>query len=342
MNTRSNRDDQDASAADGTLGALASLGCELATPDLDLRYLGELRADIHELVGRLRRAGHASVLVEAAVASRILAEWRIGRRLAALPDQRGQRTGKPTEFQRAVKALGVSERTARRWRELGMTRQEQVDAYIAPALAALRRSIAREGSLDASGEPGVRLSTKQLLQSLRSGSAGAAGGAAGADRDDDDDGVPSLDLPDGLIEVCRRVLGSIDRHVGKWGMRDSDWRGRVLVTPPPAWSAPYGDHLRQLYESGAVSAAILVVQRPQDSEWWHPFARRPHCLLASAVPSDRSAAPLTVFLFSASADVHERFVDELRPLGYVYPDGAVVGIGPADGRAGSAAARAAA
>ncbi len=330
-----------ASDVGGALGELASLAWELANPDLDLHYLGELRADLDELVAWLRRGGHASVLTDAAIACRTLAVWRIGRKLVVLPDQSGRRTGEPTELQRAAQELGVNERTARRWRALGEAPRERVDAYIAPALDALERSIAGEGSLDSSGDPGVRLSTQRLLQLLRSESVGAADAAARADRDDDDDGMPSLDLPDGMIEVCRRVLGSVDRHIGKLGMRDPDWRGRVIVTPPPTSAVPYGDHLRRRYERGAVSDAILIVGSPQDSSWWRPFAGRPHCLLANA-PKDRPPVPLTVFLCSGSAEVHERFVREFRRLGYVYPEGAVVEIGPADGGAGPAAARAAA
>ena len=153
--------------------------------------------------------------------------------------------------------------------------------------------------------------------------------AARADRDDDGARVLSLDLPVGLIEVIRRVLGSFDRYAGELGMRDPDWRGRVLVTPPPAAAVPFGVHLLQLYESGAVSGAILVVQRPQDSAWWRPLAGRPHCLLSSAALEGRPAAPPTVFLLSGSADVRGRFIDAFRRLGYLYPDGAVSEIAPA-------------
>ena len=228
-------------------GVLSSIGRALADPDLELRQLNDLRVQIDALAPLLRRVGPSTVLHDASIAHRIKAESLIGQRLTALPNWSGRSTGEPTELQGATRELGVEERTARRWRDLGAAPPERVDAYIAPALDALERSIAGEGSPDASDEPGVRLSTRQLLQLLRSESAGADAAAARSGRDDDDDGIPALDLPDGLLEVCRRVLGAVDRHVGALGMRDREWRGRVLVTPPPTSAAPYGDHLRRLY-----------------------------------------------------------------------------------------------
>ncbi len=317
---------------------LASVEPALADPDLELRELNDLRAQLHALAPLLRRVGPSTVLHDASIAYRIKAESLIGQRLAALPDRSGGSTDEPTELQRATRDLGIDDRTARRWRAIGRARPERVDAYIAPALDALERSVAGEGSPD---EPGVRLSTRQLEQISGSDSAGADDAAARADRDDDDDGIPALHLPDGLVEVSLRVLGGVDRHVGAQGMRDRHWQGRVLVTPPPTSAAPYADHLRRLYELGAVSDAILIVRSSQHS-WWHPFAWRPHCLLASAAPGGRPAAPLTVFLLARSVGVHERFISEFRRLGHVYPRGAVVEIGPMDGGAGPATPRAAA
>ena len=149
------------------------------------------------------------------------------------------------------------------------------------------------------------------------------------DRDDELAGLVSLALPADLIAASGRVLGPIDRHVRDWGMRDPNWQGRVLVTPPPASAVPYSDHLRRRYESGAVSDAILVVADPPNSVWWRPFAGRPHCLLSRDALAGLPATPLIVFLLSGDPNVCERFGREFARLGYLSLEGAVPDIAAA-------------
>ena len=318
------------------LGMLASVGRALANPDLEAHQLNDIRAHVDALVRLLQRVDRSTVLANAAIAYRIQTERRIGQHLDTLERQEGRRTGDASDYQRVVRTeLGISYKTASRWRELGEAPQDVVDDYLAQALEALERYSAGEEPRDDNGDPEPLLATAQLLRLLHtapgSGSAGDAGDGAG---------LLSLELPDALIAVFGRVLGSVDRHAGELGMRDPNWSGRVLVTPPPASAVPFGEHLLRRYESGAVSDAILVVQHPQNSPWWHPFAGWPHCLLSSAALEGRLAAPPTVFLLSESADVRGRFTEEFRRLGYLYPDGAVSKRVPADGGAGSAAVRA--
>ena len=327
------------------LGMLASVGRALANPDLAPRELNDIRAHVDALVRLLQRVGRSTVLANAAIAYRIQTERRIGQHLNTLGQHEGRRTGDASDYQRVVRdELKISYRTAQRWREIGEAPQGEVDGYIAPALKALERNTAGDEPHDENGDPAALLSTAELLRLLHtapgSGSAGDAGDAAQVVPDDDGAGLLSLELPDALIAVFGRVLGSVDRHAGELGMRDPHWSGRVLVTPPPESAIPFGAHLLRRYESGAVSDAILVVQHPQNSAWWNPFAGWPHCLLSSAAMEGRLAAPPTVFLVSESADVRGRFMEEFRRLGYLYPDGAVSETVPADGGAGSAAVRA--
>ena len=153
--------------------------------------------------------------------------------------------------------------------------------------------------------------------------------SARPDRDDELVSLVSLALPGDLIAAIGRVLGPIDRHVRDLGMRDPNWQGRVLVTPPPASAVPHSDHLRRRYEAGAVSDAILVVADPENSVWWRPIAGRPRCLLSSAALVGLPATPLTVFLFSVDPDVCERFGLEFARLGYLSLAGAVSDIAAA-------------
>ena len=240
-------------------------------------------------------------------------------------DVAAARTAEPAPVaQRVGREFGISYRTALRRREIGEAPQDVVDSYIAPAFEAPERDTAGEGPLDADGDPEPLLSTSQLLRLLH-----AARGSGSQDHDTDADArLLSLDLPDALIAVIERVLGSVDRYAGEQGMRDPHWRGRVLVTPPPGSAVPFSLHLLQLYESGAVSDAILVVQTAQHSPAWRPFARWPHCLLAAAALEGLPAAPLTVFCVSEEPEVRERFRDGFVRFGYVYPDGAVSEIVP--------------
>ena len=327
------------------LGMLASVGRALANPDLEPHQLNDIRAHVDALVRLLQRVGRSTVLANAAIAYRIQTERRIGQHLDTLERQEGRRTGDASDYQRVVRdELKISYKTASRWRELGEAPQDVVDDYLAQALEALERYSAGEEPRDDNGDPEPLLATAQLLRLLHtapgSGSAGDAGDAAQVVPDDDGAGLLSLELPDALIAVFGRVLGSVDRHAGELGMRDPNWSGRVLVTPPPESAIPFGAHLLQRYESGAVSDAILVVQHPQNSAWWNPFAGWPHCLLSSAALEGRLAAPPTVFCVSESADVRGRFAEEFRRLGYLYLDGAVSESVPAGGGAGSAAVRA--
>ena len=320
-------------AVQHALGMLSSLDRVLANPAAEPRQLKNIHAHLKALVPLLQQVGRSTVLANVAIAYRILAERRLGQYLNTLEEDRGRRAGGSTELQRAVCELGIAPRTAARWRAIGAADRELVDAYLAPAFAAFARWRTDEESHAENGDHEALISTAQLLRLLhpapRSGSASAAGAAARADRDDDGAGVLSLELPDGLIAVIERVLGSIDRHAGELGMRDPDWRGRVLVTPPPTSAVPFGVHLLQLFASGSVSDALLVVQAPQNSPWWRPFAGWPHCLLSIAALEGLPPAPLTVFLVSVDVDLRARFAAEFARLGYCYPDGAVSDIAAA-------------
>ena len=320
-------------AVQHALGMLSSLDRVLANPAAKPQQLKDIQAHLKALVPLLQQVGRATVLANVAIAYRILAERRLGQYLNTLEEDRGRRAGGSTELQRAVCELGIAPRTAARWRAIGAADQKLVDAYLAPAFAAFEGWYTGEGLLDERGDHEALLSTAQLLRLLGtvpgSGSAGAASAASRAARDDDGAGLLTLELPDDLLAVIERVLGSIDRHVREGGMRDPDWRGRVLITPPKTSAVPYSMHLLRLYESGSVTDAILVAESAQSAMWWGPFAGRPHCLLSSAALEGLPAGPLTVFALSADVELRARFAAEFRRLGYVYPAGAVSDIAAA-------------
>lgn len=148
--------------------------------------------------------------------------------------------------------------------------------------------------------------------------------------------------PDEHIELARSVLGSIDldpasSHVANRVVKaenfysqetnglEKEWAGTVWLNPPYAQPAisHFADKMVSEWESGRVSAAIVLTHNYTDTAWFQKLARAATaiCFTRGRVrfvsPSGELAAPTqgqAFFYFGAEADI---FADVFGEIGFV-------------------------
>jgi len=107
--------------------------------------------------------------------------------------------------------------------------------------------------------------------------------------------------PQSIIEHAVTALGSIDldpcstskydaRVPAKWHFTAEDnslaqhWEGRVWLNPPYGRAiTPWIEKLHTEYESGGVTAAVVLVPARTDTRWWQELADYPYCALRGRV-----------------------------------------------------------
>ena len=246
-----------------SLAAAPALAPKTFDPVLAIATLDEMRAaiaattDPHELrdvvattsalQGWLAHQQRSVALANAASATTLTAERRLGGVLAAMERAPGRRDGGPSEYQAALDALDLNRRIAERWAELATIPEHVFASYIGDAVAARMTS----GQITGHG-------LKRYAEVSQPSTAPAAA-------------RPSRLSTATLREAAAVALGGLDCDAGDTSAES--WRGRAWVAPK---AADLHDWITACVQAWA---AVLLVPVQPDAEWWALLAGSPLCLL---------------------------------------------------------------
>ena len=234
----------------------------IATLD-DMRAVIDATTDPHELrdvaattsalQGWLAHHKRSTALANAASATTLAAERRLGGVLAAMERAPGRRDGGPSEYQAALDALDLNRRIAERWAELATIPEHVFASYIGDAVAARMTS----GQITGHG-------LKRFAEASQPSAAPAAA-------------RPSRPSAATLREAAAVALGGLDCDAADTPAES--WRGRAWVAPKAADLHDWITACVQAWAEGRVSAAVLLVPVQPDADWWALLAGSPLCLL---------------------------------------------------------------
>ena len=252
-----------------SLAAAPALAPETFDPVRAIATLDDMRAaiaattDPHELrnvaattsalQGWLAHHKRSTALANAASATTLAAERRLGGVLADMERAPGRRDGGPSEYQAALDALDLNRRIAERWAELATIPDPVFAAYIDDAVAARMTS----GQITGHG-------LKRFAEASQPSTAPAAA-------------RPSRPAAATLREAAAVALGGLDCDAADTPAES--WRGRAWVAPKAADLHDWITACVQAWAEGRVSAAVLLVPVQPDADWWALLAGSPLCLL---------------------------------------------------------------
>ena len=269
----------------------------------DPAELLDVAAQTSAIQGWLSHQRRGAAVANAARATTLTAERRLGRVLADLERTPGRRDG-DSPYRAVLKDLDLEPRTVRRWAELARIADATFDEYIEQAAA---------------GEMTSGYITENGLRRFADRPAPPANAPAPAARSTK---APEPDLRAAALAA----LGAIDFEPAANDASDPEsWRGRAWAEPRAADLHEWVTLCVQAWGESRLQAAVIRVPVQPDAEWWALLAGNPICLLrrevaaAAAKPGARpqsrdrtSGAVIGVGV--PAADFASAFAD----LGWVY------------------------
>ena len=260
----------------------------------DLRSQRQAAAWSNSLRELIEKIDAGSTLVNAAIATTLVAERRAGLSLSALPRTGHRHDGPRSPYQTTLDAIGLQPRVARYWQQVAAVPEDIFASYVEPAL---------EGAV--SGRtPDDMVSRRALLRVAKELVVDA------------DAPVESPDVTI-LRDAAERALGSLEVDTDN-ADGAPDWAGTVWLDAShgePADTDRVATALMAAWTDERLDSALIRVPLRPGAPWWSLLAGFPVCLLFPQATGLRSATAGAVFALGVDP---ARFGAAFAGLGWAY------------------------
>lgn len=139
----------------------------------------------------------------------------------------------------------------------------------------------------------------------------------------------AIDLDPASNKLANRTVKATKIYTAEQDGLEQDWHGRVFVNPPYGKSAEYGSLASAFcnkamaeYESGNVSACIILVNSSHSQNWQAPLYDYVVCFVDHRIQfvsgdGEENKNPTFQNIFVYLGKEEQRFIEAFKPFGYV-------------------------